>query len=92
VIGAGMLLAFGRRWPLWAASIVAALFATIHGFAHGAEGPADSLAYVPGLALATGGFALGVSSAAALLKSHRGWFRAVGVLGAALGATAMFAV
>ncbi len=89
VIGAGTLLAFGRRAPLWLTSILAASFALIHGFAHGAEGPAGSLAYVPGLAVATGGLALAVSFLAARL-SHRIWLRAAGVLGAVFGATALF--
>ncbi|MEO6078652.1 MAG: HupE/UreJ family protein [Steroidobacteraceae bacterium] len=68
VIGSGLLLALGRRWPLWATGTVAALFAMIHGFAHGAEGPANSLAYVPGLAMTTGGLALAVSFATAGLR------------------------
>src|SRR5204863_8258537 len=45
VIGSGTLLAFGRRVPLWASSTIAALFALIHGFAHGAEGPTPSFTY-----------------------------------------------
>lgn len=85
VLGSGMLLAVSRRWPSWASAALAALFALIHGFAHGAEGPTDSLAYVPGLALATGGLALGVSFLAARLQSHRGWLRAVGVVSAVTG-------
>jgi urease accessory protein len=89
VVGSGMLLAVGRRWPLWAAGIVAALFATIHGFAHGAEGPAGSQLYVPGLALATGGLALGVSYLAALMRSDRSWLRVAGLVGAAFGATVL---
>ena len=64
---------------------LAALFAVIHGFAHGAEGPAGSLAYVPGLALATGVLALGVSYLAMRLQSQRRWLQLAGMLGAATG-------
>lgn len=85
VVGAGTLLAFGRAWPTWASAVLAATFALIHGFAHGAEGPAGSIAYVPGLATATGGLALAVSFLAAQLPSHRGWLRAAGVVSAATG-------
>jgi urease accessory protein len=90
VVGAGMLLAIGRRWPLWASGTVAALFATIHGFAHGAEGPAQSLGYVPGLAIATAGLALAVSFMAARLQSQRWWLQAAGAMGAVFGMTALF--
>lgn len=89
VLGSGLLLAVSRRWSLGASAALAALFAMIHGFAHGAEGPAGSMAYVPGLAMATGGLALAVSFLAARIQSHRGWLRAAGVLGAVAGATAL---
>jgi urease accessory protein len=90
VIGAGILLAAGRRWPLWATASFAALFALIHGFAHGAEGPAASSLYVPGLVTATAGLALIVSFLAARLQTHRAWLRLVGVLGAIAGTAALF--
>lgn len=85
VVGSGFLLAMGKRWPMSATAALAALFAVIHGFAHGAEGPAGSLAYVPGLALATGGLALGVSHLAMRLQSQRRWLQLAGMLGAATG-------
>jgi urease accessory protein len=90
VVGSGVLLALGRRWPLWATGTIAVMFATIHGFAHGAEGPANSLAYVPGLAIATGGLALAISTIAARPQLPRMWLRVAGGLGAVAGATAMF--
>jgi urease accessory protein len=90
VVGSGILLAFGRRWPLWATGITAAMFATIHGFAHGAEAPVNSLAYVPGLAMATAGLALAVSFIAARPQLPRTWLRIAGGLGAVAGATALF--
>jgi urease accessory protein len=92
VIGAGMLLALGRRWSLATTGAVAALFAVIHGFAHGAEGPANSLLYVPGLVAATIVLALLVAFATARLKTHRSWLRAGGVIGAVAGATALFSL
>lgn len=90
VIGSGVLLAVGRRWPLWATGSLAALFALLHGFAHGAEGPATSPLYVPGLVAATMGLALAVSFLAARLQTHRGWLRAAGLVGAAAGGVALF--
>jgi urease accessory protein len=85
VLGSGLLLALGRRWPLAASATLAALFAMIHGFAHGAEGPAGSMVYVPGLALATGGLALGVSFLASQLQSQRRWLQCAGLLSAITG-------
>jgi urease accessory protein len=90
VVGSGILLALGRRWPLWATGTVAALFAMIHGLAHGAEGPATSLGYVPGLAIATGSFALAVSFLAARMQSQRIWLRLAGGIGAIAGLSAIF--
>jgi urease accessory protein len=84
VVGAGILLAMGRRWPVWATSAVAAVFALVHGFAHGAEGPASG-AYVGGLVLATGAAALLVSNLTALVRPRLLWLRSAGVASAALG-------
>jgi urease accessory protein len=89
VIGAGMLLAAGRRWPLWATASFAALFALIHGFAHGAEGPAMRALYVPGLVVATAGLALAVSFLAARLQTRSVWLRLVGLVGAVTGAATL---
>ncbi len=88
VMGSGILLAMGRRWPLWATASFAALFALIHGFAHGAEGPATSSRYVPGLVVATAGLALAVSFLAARLQAHRVWLRIAGALSAIGGVVA----
>jgi urease accessory protein len=91
VIGSGILLAIGRRWSLPVTAAFAALFALIHGFAHGAEGPAaGSSLYVPGLVAATVGLALLVSFVAARLQARRGWLRIAGVLGAITGTAALF--
>ncbi|MET0279974.1 MAG: HupE/UreJ family protein [Steroidobacteraceae bacterium] len=90
VAGSGMLLALGRRWPMWAAGLLAGSFALVHGIAHGAEGPANSALYVPGLAAATGTLALAVSFAAARWQAASGWWRAGGALTAAAGTAALF--
>ena len=90
VIGAGILLATGRRLPITLAASVAAVFALVHGLAHGAEGPATSSSYVPGLAVATTGLALLVSSAAARLPAQRTWLRCCGLVGALSGTMALF--
>lgn len=90
VVGAGILLAAGRRWPVWITAAVAALFALVHGLAHGAEGPAAGSSYVPGLIVATTGLALLVSRLAAALQSQRRWLRLCGAMGAAGGALALF--
>jgi urease accessory protein len=89
VVGAGVLLAVGRRWSPWATGSLAALFALVHGFAHGAEGPATAPFYVPGLVVATSGLALAVSFLAARLQPHRSWLRTVGVISAAAGTAAL---
>lgn len=85
VIGAGLLLAVGRRWPVWASGALGALFATIHGFAHGAEGPGNSALYIAGLMLATAALALAVSFLAGRLQTRPLWLRAAGIAGAAVG-------
>jgi urease accessory protein len=92
VVGAGVLLAMGRRWPLWAMGTLAAIFALVHGLAHGAEGPVHSGAYIPGLVLATAALALSVSFMAARLRARPLWLRTTGALSAAAGATALFAL
>src|SRR5690606_33802957 len=88
VVGAGILLAMERRWPAWATGAVAAAFALVHGFAHGAEGPASG-AYIGGLVLATGTAALLVSTLTALLRPRIAWLRTAGLTSAALGIAAL---
>lgn len=90
VVGSGILLAAGRRWPLWATACFAALFALIHGFAHGAEGPATSVRYVPGLVVATMGLALAAAFLAARLQTRGNWLRLMGVASAVAGLAALF--
>jgi len=86
VLGSGLLLALGRRWPLWAGGLLAAGFALVHGLAHGTEGPAHSAAYLGGLIVATGMHALLVATLASRLQ-QRGWLlRSAGLVTAATAA------
>lgn len=91
VVGAGLLLALGRRWPLWATGLLSAGFALVHGFAHGTEGPGGSMAYVTGLVLATGALALIVSFLTARLKARGVWLRMAGAVSSAVGVVALAA-
>jgi urease accessory protein len=52
----GAAIALGWRAPVWVASIVVAIFAIFHGYAHGVELPsmADPTAFSLGFVLATG--------------------------------------
>lgn len=52
----GLMVALGARPPLWIASVIVAVFAIFHGYAHGAElpGAANALAYSVGFVVATG--------------------------------------
>lgn len=54
VLGASIALSF--RAPVWAASLIVAVFAVFHGYAHGKELPsaADPVSYSVGFVLATG--------------------------------------
>jgi urease accessory protein len=52
----GGCIALAIKAPIWAASVVVAVFALFHGYAHGKELPsaADPIAYSAGFVLATG--------------------------------------
>ena len=89
VVGAGTLLAVGRRWPLWATGSLSAAFALVHGFAHGAEGPGSSAAYVFGVVVTTGLLALAVSWLVATVQVRAIWLRVAGIVSAASGAVAL---
>jgi len=63
----GLAVAAAVRAPIWIAAIIVGAFAIFHGYAHGAELPADTsaLAYSAGFVVATGllhlaGIALGL--------------------------------
>jgi urease accessory protein len=55
-VALGLCVALALRAPLWAAAILAGLFALFHGHAHGTEMPAGAsgLAYATGFVIATG--------------------------------------
>jgi urease accessory protein len=56
VLVLGACIALSVRAPVWAASLVVAVFAVFHGYAHGSELPsaADPVGYSAGFVLATG--------------------------------------
>jgi urease accessory protein len=56
VLVLGGCIALSVKAPVWAASLVVALFAVFHGYAHGRELPsaADPISYSAGFVLATG--------------------------------------
>jgi urease accessory protein len=62
-VALGGMVAFAARPPLWVAALLVGVFATFHGYAHGAELPesANAIAYSAGFVLATGALhALGI--------------------------------
>jgi urease accessory protein len=89
VVGAGTLLAIGKRWSMPATGLLAASFALIHGFAHGAEGPGRDGLYLAGLMLATFALASATSLVAGRLRERKAWLRFAGVLSAGAGAAAL---
>lgn len=56
VLVLGAMIAGAVRAPVWLASLIVAVFAVFHGYAHGAELPsaADPVGYSAGFVLATG--------------------------------------
>jgi urease accessory protein len=56
VLVLGACIALSVRAPIWAASVIVAVFAVFHGYAHGKELPsaADPVSYSAGFVLATG--------------------------------------
>jgi urease accessory protein len=89
VLVLGACIALSLKAPVWAACVVVAIFAVLHGYAHGKELPssADPLAYSVGFVLATGllhvsGICLGL-----LNDLHRGIVatRSMGCIIAVLG-------
>jgi urease accessory protein len=56
VLVLGSCIALAIRAPVWGASLIVALFAVFHGYAHGKELPsaADPISYSVGFVLATG--------------------------------------
>lgn len=86
----GLAIAAALKAPIWAASLVVAVFAIFHGYAHGQELPsaADPIGYSVGFVLATGslhvvGIALGLLNrskpGAVVARSLGGGIAAAGV-------------
>jgi urease accessory protein len=87
----GLMIATTTRMPAWAGMALAAWFACFHGFAHGAEAPAnsDGLTYGAGFMTATAclhlaGFGLGT-----MLAREQ---RAVRLIGGAVGGAGLVAI
>jgi urease accessory protein len=82
VVVLGLLIALGVNWPIWLGASVIALFALLHGHAHGSE-VAETVSgaeYMAGFALATAGLhVIGIAFALGLKRAHlRGIVRAAG--------------
>ncbi|WP_425617030.1 HupE/UreJ family protein [Anatilimnocola sp. NA78] len=69
VVGLGIALAYGKKYPLAVAAVVIGLFGLLHGHAHGAEMPGSlqPALYATGFVLATAGLHLAGIGAGLLL-------------------------
>ncbi|MFL6600937.1 MAG: HupE/UreJ family protein [Steroidobacteraceae bacterium] len=91
VLVLGGCIALGVRAPVWAASLIVAAFAVLHGYAHGKELPsaADPIGYSAGFTLATG--ALHVAGIGiGCLRDRPGGTLALRSLGGLIGATGVW--
>jgi urease accessory protein len=86
VLVLGGCIALSVKAPVWAASLIVAIFAVFHGYSHGRELPsaADPIGYSLGFVLATGllhmlGIGIG------FLKDRPGGLAATRILGAVIG-------
>jgi urease accessory protein len=79
----GACIALSLQAPVWVASLIVAIFAVFHGYAHGRELPsaADPIGYSLGFVLATGSLhVLGIGIG--FLNNHPGGVRVTRSLGA----------
>ncbi|WP_394788740.1 HupE/UreJ family protein [Rhodoferax sp.] len=84
----GAMVAFAAKPPLWVASVLVAIFAIFHGYAHGAELPhaANAVTYAVGFVIATGLLHLGGIAVGLLIRWR--WGRVVvRATGGAIAAT-----
>lgn len=92
----GGMIVFAARPPLWVASVLVAVFAIFHGYAHGVELPqaANAVTYAVGFVLATGLLHLGGIAIGLLIrwKWGRVAVRATGGVIAATGFAFLFGV
>jgi len=91
VLVLGGCIALAIRAPVWAASLIVAMFAVFHGYAHGRELPsaADPIGYSAGFMLATGLLhVLGIGIG--FLRDRPGGAVALRSLGAIIGASGLW--
>jgi urease accessory protein len=94
VVALGLLVALAVDLPVWLGAVVAAVFALLHGHAHGSEVAENvgGIEYMAGFALATATLhAIGIAFALILQRAHlRPLIRVAGavcvLIGAGLGA------
>lgn len=95
IVLGGMVLAAARP-PLWVASVLVAVFAVFHGYAHGTELPqaANAITYAVGFVLATGLLHLAGIAVGLLVRWHWGRVavRATGGVIAATGFAFLFGI
>lgn len=86
VVGLGIALAYGKKYPLVIATIVIGLFGLLHGHAHGAEMPGSHqpALYAAGFVLSTAALHLGGIGAGLLLMRQTTESLAVRLSGAAI--------
>jgi urease accessory protein len=90
----GIMIAMAKQLPLAVGLVLTALFAAFHGFAHGAELPADSngFSYGLGFVLATTVLhAIGYALGSIRIANISGWLKATGVGIATVGAVMLVA-
>jgi urease accessory protein len=89
VVVLGGCIAFAVRAPVWLASLIVAVFAVFHGYAHGRELPsaADPLSYSAGFVAATGLLHISGIALGSLNQLHNGVVatRGVGAAVAVMG-------
>ncbi|BDT66679.1 hypothetical protein os1_08420 [Comamonadaceae bacterium OS-1] len=95
IVLGGMVLTAARP-PLWVASVLVAIFAVFHGYAHGAELPhaANAITYAVGFVIATGLLHLAGIAVGLLIRWHWGRVvvRATGGVIAATGFAFLFGI
>ena len=87
----GTAIALAWRAPVWLASVMVAVFAIFHGYAHGAELPsmADPIAFSLGFVLATGSLHVaGITTG--LIAKRPGGAIAVRAVGAAIALAGVY--
>jgi urease accessory protein len=91
LLALGGAIALGWRAPIWLASIIVAIFAIFHGYAHGTELPsmADPIAFSLGFVLATGSLHV-AGIAIGLIARRPGGAAAIRGLGVAIALVGIY--